>query len=391
VKALIILNSLIFVSSLFAVLLIFSFTPIIISILYLIKRGKTVKYSDRFPSISIIIIVHNAEGLIENKMHNTLSLNYPKDKYEMIIFSDGSTDETVKKAQAFSDSKINILVSLAHRGKNISINNAVHFSSGEILVFSDADALLDSDALIHLVKYFGDTTIGGVCGQRIILEKGKKLMDAQSKYIRFDSFIKKTENKIGSISSNDGKIYAIRRNLFMEVPPSVTDDLYISLSAVKQGYRFVFEPNAKAYVRVPSRDPLHEIQRRRRIVSTSLRGIFILKELLNPLKYRLFSINLMVNKVLRRFLPVFLMSLFLSNILLLYVHPFFKLFFIAQIIFYLSGFSYWAFFQYLNIKFITKVASLVFYFCVGSYGTLLGLIDFLRGREIIKWEPLKTD
>jgi biofilm PGA synthesis N-glycosyltransferase PgaC len=358
---------------------------------YLIKRKRMVQFTEKLPSVSLIIVVRNEEELIETKIRNSLSLNYPDDKYEIVLFSDGSTDQTEKKAKSFTDNKMHVFASPHHEGKNSALNKAVRHSSGDILVFTDVDAVLDADALIKLVKYFGDPEVGGVCGKKVIIKDGIRLEEAQDIYSRFASLIKNLESRTGSISSNDGTLYAIRKNFFKDIPPAVTDDLYVCLSIARQHYRFLFEPDAHAYIKAPSRSYTHEMQRRRRIVSTSLRGIFMLKELLNPFQYGLFSLNLFVNKILRRFLPVFLLLLLLSTLILSLHNLLFRIILALQIAFYALAFLYWIFLQHMKRNIIIKIASISFYFCIGNYGTLLGFIDFLKGKQITKWDPLKTD
>ena len=313
---LIIVNSLLFTFSLFGILLVIILYPLFIWILYLVKYKKPIKVSSFNPTISLMTVVHNAQDLIVEKINNLLSLNYPSDNVEIIIFSDGSTDKTENNVKPFINEKIHYFSSTAHEGKNKAINETINNCSGEIIIFSDADAYLDSDAIKYLTKYFVDPEIGGVCGQRIICKDNKKLKKAQSDYIKFDSLIKKLESQTGNISSNDGKLYAFKKDLFKPIHPAVTDDLYMCLSIIKQNYRFIFEPEAKAFIKIPSRNPVHEIQRRRRIVCRSLRGILLNKDILNPFKYGFFSLSLFINKIMRRFLPVFLLSMFFSSCVL---------------------------------------------------------------------------
>ena len=391
-KTLILLNSLVFTFSISGIFLIFLFTPLLTWIVNLIKGKKTFQYSTSHPSVSMITVVHNAEDLIVDKIKNFLSLNFPSNDYEIIIFSDGSTDETEKMVKPFIDKKVYFFSSPIHEGKINGMNKSVQSCSGETIVFSDVDAILESDAIINLVNYLSDPEIGGVCGKRIIYGNSKKLQKAQSDYISFDSAIKKLESQIGSMSSNDGKLFSIKKDLYQPIPPGVTDDLYTCLAVVKQNKRFLFEPEAKAFIKVPSRSPAHEIERRRRVVTGSLRGIYLMKEVLNPFKYGIFSLNLFINKIIRRFLPVFLFLLFSSSLFLSFYNLFIKTFFFFQIAFYSLAFSYWALFQHISsLKLARRGSSTAYYFCLGCYGTLLGLLDFLMGKQIVKWKPLKTD
>jgi cellulose synthase/poly-beta-1,6-N-acetylglucosamine synthase-like glycosyltransferase len=380
-------------------MLVFLINPLYISLMFLIWGRKPVHTASIYPSVSIINVMRNAEDIVVDKIHNTLSLAYPLEKLEIILYSDGSTDRTEDKVKPFLSDSIHLFSSPIHEGKISGINTAVQESSGEILFFSDIDAMLEKDAILKLVKYFADPNVGGVCGKQIIYKSKKGIEEAQRDYKRFDTSIKQLESLIGSISSNDGTLYAIRRKLFKPIPPAVTDDLYVCLSIVKQHYRFLFEPEARAFIKGSARTVPQEIQRRRRIISTSLRGIYLMRELLNPFMYGSFSIRLIINKIIRRLLPLFLITLFLSSILLSQRSSVIEVFLYLQIIFYLIAFLYGSLLQHLppygsglrQLGIINRIPSLAFYFCLGNYGMFLGVIDFLRGREITKWEPVKAD
>lgn len=391
-EALPLLSSIVLSFSLSGILLVFLLYPLLLSLVFFIKGGRAATTAPALPSASLITIVHNGEDLVLRKIQNSLSLNYPPDTFEIIMYSDGSTDGTEQKAKSCITQNVRVISSPHFEGKNIALNRAVEKAQGNILIFSDIDALLDKDALLHLMQYFVDPSVGGVCGQRIISEETTALTKAQSEYIRFDSTIKRLENKIGAISSNDGKLYAVRRELFQQVPAAVTDDLYVCLSIIKQGYRFLFEPAAKVFIKVPSRSPQHELERRRRIVCRSLRGIMLHKSLLNPFAYGMFSINLLINKINRRFLPVYLLLLFLSSMVLSFYSPLMRAFFLLQVALYLLAVSFPFLSRHVRgLKGVRKVTSLAYYFCIGNYGTLLGLIDFFKGKQITRWQPLKTD
>ncbi len=357
-----------------------------------LKNRRATKDDESRPAVSLLIVVRNAADIIEAKIKNCLALRYPSDLLEIIFFSDGSTDATNGIIKSYENRKLRLLASRRHRGKTHALNKAAAYCTGDIIVFSDADAVLSPDALEKLTPHFQDQTIGGVCGQRLIAEKKGRLRNAQRSYIKFDSRIKLLESRIGSITSNDGKIYAIRRELFRLIAPAVTDDLYVCMSIIRQKYRFIFEPAARAYIKVPSRTPAHELRRRRRIVSRSLRGIYMAKELLNPGRYGFFAFGLFINKVMRRFLFVFMLLLLLSSIYLSFSNPLIKACLAGQILFYALAASYPLLVRYCNrIKILRKTAAGAFYFCIGNLGSFLGTVDFLSGKKIDKWDPVKTD
>jgi len=374
-----------------AVLLFFVVYPAVTWLAASLRSEQRPPESDAVPSVTVLVVVRNAESFIAEKVRNTLDLDYPPDRLDAVFYSDGSTDGTNRIIHSAESPRLRLLVGGTHQGKTTCLNEALPACEGEIVVFSDADAFLAPDAIGMMTRHFADPTVGGVCGQRVIGGDQSDLREAQASYISFDSAIKRFETRLGSVTSNDGKIYAVRRPLLQPFAPAVADDPYAAYNVVRQGSRFIFEPAARAFIRVPSRSPSHEIVRRRRIVSQSLRGIYLLRATLNPFRYGWFSVGLAVNKVLRRLLPVFLVTLFLSSFALSFRYPAFALFTGVQ----------WAFYTLAALhpqlrsdaipKLLRRGSATAFYFVVGQYGTLLGLLDFLLGRSPARWEPVKTD
>lgn len=283
---------------------------------------------------------------------------------------------------------------LGHQGKVAALNESIKHCRGEIVVFSDADALLEPHALKALVKHYADPLVGGVCGQRIICNDPVQMRSAQKKYIKFDSLIKSYESRFGRITSNDGKLYSLRRHLYGTIPSGVTDDLFASLSLIAQGYGFLFEPDARACIKAPARSTRHEINRRQRIVNQSLRGLWLLRPLFNPFRYGWFSIQLFINKVLRRLLPLFLLTLLISSAALSLNTFWLRPVFIVQLIFYAFGFSHFLM-QQLRVDRVigsrqNNMMSTLYYFLIGNVGMLYGLITFCSGLRVDKWDPVKS-
>ena len=267
----------------------------------------------------------------------------------------------------------------------------VREATGEICVFSDISEMFDPDAVRMLVRHFADASVGGVCGRRCVGERKRPLANAQRLYITLDSCIKQWESATGSITANDGKLYAIRRSLFKPVPPGVTDDLYNALSVVRRKKRFIYEPDAVAVVRLPSRDTRHEVARRRRIVSRSLNGIRRQREVLDPRRHGIFALRLLVNKVLRRFLPLFLLILLPTSLFLYARGPFFALVVWAQLAFYFAAAAHFVIPRGRRGSGAARIASTAFYICAGLAGTLLGVMDFITNPPPAKWKPVKND
>lgn len=382
-----------FVASVLIILSVFAGYPLALALLNTIKRSPKGNTQDHeLPKrISILVAARNSEALIEQKIQNSLNLEVGHFSLEVVVISDGSTDQTPNLLTVATDSRLKAFHCPEHRGKADALNLGVSACTGDILVFTDVDALLAPDALLHLVRHFRDPSVGGVCGQRVIGEQGNSLQDAQRSYIELDSFVKHLESKHGSITSNDGKLYAIRRNLVAPIPGGVTDDLFTCLSVVDQGKRFVFEPLARAFVRLPSRNPRHELQRRMRIVARSLNGVWRFRHLLNPWHHGFYAIGLFINKVLRRVLPVCFIAVFVTSATLAHASIIVRMFFFLQCAFYAAAlyFPLGALLGF-GARIFQKVSALAFYFVVGNFGTLLGIVTFLRGTPLVKWDPVKT-
>lgn len=383
-----------FLIALTAMFLVFLGYPLLLIARNMLKnRDPRVSPDEPLPqTVSILIAARNADQLIQDKVRNSLETRFPDGDLEVVVVSDGSTDRTEELLKGNTDPRLKATHREEHRGKAEALNEGMKRCTGQIVVFTDVDAVLEQNAIESLQQRFRDPGVGGVCGQRVIGERKGSMQEAQRSYIALDSLVKILESKYGSITSNDGKLYAVRQELLAPIPGGVTDDLFTCLSVVSQGKRFVFEPRAQARVRLPSRTPIHELNRRKRIVARSLSGIWGFRSLLNPLRYGFYSIGLFVNKLLRRLVPLCLIVVFVTSALLSANGPFFNTLFLFQCACYVTA-LYFPVGTRLGFGFnlFRKVSSLAFYFLVGNLGTLLGLLSFLRGTPVVKWDPMKMD
>lgn len=335
-----------------------------------------------WPSLSILIVVRNGAQLMASKLSNTLALSYPGPAPQILIYSDGSSDDTAAIARHFPG--VEVVEAAQHLGKIAGLNTLASRAAGEVLVFTDVDALLEPDALKALIRPLSDAAIGGVCGQRQI-QRGDALAQAQAQYISWDSRIKAGESARGSLTSNDGKLYAVRRTSFRPIPDAVTDDLYAALSVIAQGKRFVFAPDAIARVPLPVHRLSQEIPRRRRIVGASLNGLRHHRALLNPWRYGQVAVGLWINKIGRRLLPVALIGLLLGSA---FESPNSRLA-LALLVAQISGYLLTALHRWLKPNALARLAERGAYFVLGNLGMLLGWLDLIGGRAAPKWEPDK--
>ena len=266
------------------------------------------------PFVSIIVAAYNEEPVIAQKITNTLNLRYPADAWEMIIASDGSTDATVAVAEGFDDKRIRVL-DLPRRGKNATLNDAVKYARGSILVFTDADIQLDADALTHLVAPFVDENIGCVAGEYRHAPDRGSANKGERWYWRFDLWLKSLQARGGSATCATGALYALRACLFESIPANVTDDFFTSTRAVAAGKRIVTAPAARAYG-FSELDTDREFARKIRVISRGLRSVWAARSLWNPFRYGWYAVQIITHKVLRRFAFIPLLSLFGASLCL---------------------------------------------------------------------------
>lgn len=358
--------------------------PVLLAIRGALWR-RPVQAADIEPTVSMIIAAYNEADTIAAKIENLLALDYPPDRFEVVIASDGSDDGTVAVASRYADPRIKVL-DLPRLGKAGALNEAVRASRGEILVFSDANSMYAPDAIRALVRPFADPTVGGVAGnQRYLAGKDAGQTGAgERSYWSFDRLLKRTQSRAGNTISATGAIYAIRRTLFKPVPEGVTDDFVTSTRVIAQGYRLVFAPDAVAYEPVAHRSDI-EFGRKVRVITRGLRGVLVMRELLNPLRYGFYAIQLFTHKVLRRLMFVPLLALLATAPFLWDAGPFYRLALLGQLAFYGSALMGWLL-RGTRLGRL-KVFAIPFYFCVVYTAALIATWNVLRGQRITRWTP----
>ncbi len=213
-------------------------------------RRKTVtaaaRDSDPLPSVTMIIPAFNEASVIRQKLENCAALDYPRDRIDVIVGSDGSTDGTNELVEGFTGARVRLYVVSGHRGKAAVLNECVPLATGEILVFSDANTMYHRDAVLRLARNFSDPAVGCVSG---LLKLENRTGDVggrgEGAYWRFESWIKRMESRAGFLIGANGAIYAIRRTLFTPLPKAlINDDFFISMKVLEQGWRVQLEPDA---------------------------------------------------------------------------------------------------------------------------------------------------
>ncbi len=349
---------------------------------------RAFRTAEIFPEVSVLIAAHNEESSIGAKVSNMLALDYPADRLQIVVVSDGSTDRTMEILRTFNTPRV-ISLDLPRGGKAAALNSGVRHCTGEVLVFSDANSVFDQNALRALVAPFADTSVGGVAGDQRYLKGGSRsAADAgERSYWNFDRLMKVWQSRAGNVTSATGAIYAIRRSLFRTVPEGVTDDFATSTQVIAQGYRLVFAPDAAAYEPVASSSGV-EFGRKVRIITRGLRGVLQMRRLLNPLRHGFYSIQLFSHKVLRRQMVFPLLLMLITSILLARTSPVYLLAAIGQVSFYGVA-AVGCVFN--GTKFgRRKLISIPFFFCLVNFACVIATIHSLTGRRVVVWNPQRA-
>ena len=263
-------------------------------------RNRPIAAGDGLPSVTVVIPAHNEADVIAGKLENVLSLGYPSERLEVIVASDGSDDGTNEIVRAHP-AGIRLLP-LPRVGKNAALNEAAAAARGEIVVFTDADAKMTEHALHYLAAPFADPEVGGVAGERRHgdVARPKSLAAATRHWFRG------LLSRSGSVTSAEGQIYAVRRELVQPAPANVPDDFWISTRVVAAHSRLVYEPRAATYPLAGARRVHDPFERKVRMTGPSLRALWLGRELLNPRVYGFYALQLLSHKLLRRlvFVPV---------------------------------------------------------------------------------------
>jgi len=336
------------------------------------------------PPVTLLISAFNECQVIATKLENALALEYPRDRLEIMVISDGSEDGTDEIVRQFSARGVRLLRQEQRMGKTAGLNLGVSQAHGQVLVFSDANALYQPDAIRHLVRHFSNPKIGYVVGNARYSEKGSRSSSAESEglYWKLETYLKKQESLFGSVVGGDGAIYAIRRELYSPLLPTDISDFLNPLQIISRSYLGVFEPSAVCYEEA-AQNFSQEYRRKVRIVSRSLNALRRVPEVLNPLRNTRHWFALISHKVLRWFAPFFMVFCFVSS-LALWRFPIYRTAVLLQAAFYLLALIGWKW--RLENK-IGRLLSLVFYFCMVNLASLVGCVKCFRGDLSGIWTP----
>ncbi|MBF5043998.1 glycosyltransferase family 2 protein [Aggregicoccus sp. 17bor-14] len=331
------------------------------------------------PRVSLVVAAYNEASCIGEKVKNSLALEYPADRFEILIGSDGSTDGTDEIVRSTPDARVR-LSAAPRAGKTSVLNRCIPVASGDIVVLSDANTMIDPDAVQKLVRHFDDPEVGAVCGKLKLFNPTNAEYE-ESAYWSYESLIKFYEGKRGAVMGANGGLYAIRRTLFTQLPPStIVDDFVIPLRILENGFKVVYEPEAVAHEET-TEDYDQEFGRRARIAAGNFQSLQMVPGLLSPTAgFRAFAF--WSHKLLRWCAPALMGLALLANLFLLQ-STFYRLAFFGQVMFYALA--------YLGkTGALTgtgrRVASVAYYFVTMNLAIAVGFWRFLRNSQRAAWD-----
>lgn len=334
-----------------------------------------------FPPVSLIISAYNEAEIIHQKMKNCLQLNYPPDKLEIIVASE-STDITNDIVRQYSAQGIKLIDYQDRQGKAATLSRTVPKAQGEIVVFSDANAMFQSDAITQLTSFFADEKVGAVSGLLRYKEANSGEFVEEGLYWRYETFIKKQEGHLGCLLGANGSIFALRKELYKPLGHDRGDDFELPIQVILQGRQSHLAERAISFESY-SKNAAAEFKRKIRIISWNIISALTLLKMALVNRKAFLVFQLISHKIMRWIVPFFLLSLLLSNLLIANSGWFYLIFLILQMAFYLL-FSFSLVFP--RNKLI--LLSIPRYFVISNYACLIGLIKAVQGAES-KWQKAR--
>jgi biofilm PGA synthesis N-glycosyltransferase PgaC len=367
---------------------------ILLFILIKIKRwlkGKPIMpviNFDDLPSCTLIVAAYNEEGVMDEKIRNSLALNYPANKLEFIFVTDGSTDGT--GAIVEKHPRIRHLHSNERKGKIAAVHRAMQIVTTQIVVFTDANTFLNTGALVNICRHYADAKVGAVAGEKRVYTDAANATAGEGFYWKYESKLKAWDSELYTVVGAAGELFSIRTALYEPVAAdTILDDFMISLLIAKNAYRVIYEPGAYA-TEAASQNVTEELKRKIRIAAGGIQSITRLTALLNPFAIPVLTFQYVSHRVLRWTVVPFLMILALAiNLYIVFngsISLLYQLLLLAQVGFYLLAISGWIM-EERQIK--IKIFFIPYYFCMMNYAVIMGIIRFAQGRQSAIWEKAK--
>jgi cellulose synthase/poly-beta-1,6-N-acetylglucosamine synthase-like glycosyltransferase len=337
------------------------------------------------PAVTLLVAAYNEAAFIEEKIMNTLSLNYPAEKIQFLFITDGSSDNTNDIIRRYP--QITLLYEPARKGKTVAVNRAMQYVKTPFIVFSDANTLLNKDVLVCLLRHFQDAHTGAVAGEKKLLVADQAAAEGtEGMYWKYESLLKKWDAELYSVMGAAGELFAIRTDLYEAVPAdTILDDFMISFSINKKGYKVAYAPDAYAQEN-PSASLEEEYKRKVRISAGGFQSMSRLADLLNIFRYPRITWQYVSHRVCRwTVAPAGLLLLLFSNIILCTRNgtSVYWVFLLMQVLFYSMAFA-----GYLLAKqqIKSRLFYIPFYFVFMNVAVYHGFFRFLTKKQSAIWD-----
>ena len=358
------------------------FYPVLLVVLSKIFKQKEFDPEQIVPNISIIIAAYNEEKVIESRIENCLRLDYPKEKLEIIIASDGSNDGTCEIVRKYADQGVALYEYKERRGKVNVLNDTVPKAKNEIIVLSDATTVFKANSVMELVQQFRDERVGAICGKLAfdsIDDAGAGQLEGV--YWKLESLIRRIEGRFGVLIGVTGAFYAIRKELFVPCSKdTIIEDFIIPMRILEKGYKVVYEEKALAAEQV-AKHIIQEKKRRIRIGSGDYQALGMLKSMLD-IRKGFSSFAFWSHKVIRWSVPFFMIVMFVLNMFLLKERLYLAIY-ALQCLFYTAAFV-GQLLSWMGVN--VKVFSLCYYFVSMNLALWLGFLQFIAKKHSPTWE-----
>jgi cellulose synthase/poly-beta-1,6-N-acetylglucosamine synthase-like glycosyltransferase len=337
------------------------------------------------PVVTIVVVAHNEAPTIAARIENLLELDYPADRLDIVIASDGSTDRTVVRARSRADARVAVRSFAVRRGKAAVLNDVVPSVRGEIVVLADARQRFDRDSVRTLVSNFADPSVGAVSGELIVSSGTTATGNGVGFYWRYEKFIRRHESRADSTVGATGAIYAIRRPLFEPIAAdTILDDVLIPLRMVCRGYRVLFDARARAVDR-PSTTARQEFSRKTRTIAGTFQLFYRERWLLNPFRNRIWFETLS-HKGLRLAAPLLQAAVLVCSIAL-HDDPLYRLVLLGQCVFYAAALAGWrAPSPESRAPSYFRILSVPYAICLVNLATVVAFVRFVTGTQRVTWE-----
>jgi biofilm PGA synthesis N-glycosyltransferase PgaC len=360
---------------------------LMIGIRKLLPASNQKKEPGDLPEVTLIVTAYNEEKILGQKIKNTLAIDYPAERLQVLFITDGSMDGSVDIVRQYP--LIQLLHQPERKGKYAAIKRAMKQVQTGLVVFSDANTMLNETCIKKIAAHYADERTGGVAGEKKILANHNvsPVGEAEGLYWRYESFMKKLDAGLNTVTGAAGELFSIRTELFKELGDElILDDFVISMQICLQGYKIAYEPGAYA-IELPSASLAEEEKRKVRISAGAYQSVGYLTECLNIFKHPLLSFQYLSRRLLRWiFCPVMLFALLLTNcwIVAHAGHPvFYSWTLFMQAVFYLLALTGW---WMVRAGKRTGILAIPFYFVFMNYCLVKGFVKFIKGKQSVLWE-----